>query len=163
MAIPIAVGLVANALAGLLQTLRTKYVYEKLIDPKGDGGRWYRAVGWLNSHVLGTMDELRPWDARIPGLAPAWVRIRKVDGTFVMGYLDSRSHVSTYPDPPSIYLGLQVDVDAEGSYQQFTERTKGFWYQVQEGDILEFEAVRDDPADVLEEGEVQDDQLADES
>lgn len=155
-AIPILAGLVANALAAALEGARRKLIYEADFEPGSRADRAYAVVGWVNSNILGNVDELRPWDKRVPGLAPAWVRIRKVDGTFAMGYLDAGGYVSTYPDPPSLYLSEQVNVDEHGAFESRMEHSKGLWYQLQEGDIVEFVAAGDKPDEVIAESEVHD-------
>lgn len=155
-AIPIVAGLVANGLAAALEGARKKFIYEANFEPGSRSDRVYAVVGWVNSNILGNVDELRPWDKRVPGLAPAWVRIRKVDGTFAMGYLDSGGYVSTYPDVPSLYLSEQVNVDRDGAFESRIEHSKGLWYQLQEGDIVEFVAAGDEPDEVIAESEEDD-------
>ena len=137
LAVPALVGLLVNALAAAISAARDR-MYAKRFDPGTPLGKRLRRIAWVEQYVVGTMDELRPWDARVPGRAPCYVRIRKSDGTFLMGFLDAAGHVSTYPDSPALFMAVQYDVDETGAPQEQTPGTKGIWYQLAPGDIVEF-------------------------
>ncbi|WP_255376040.1 DUF6338 family protein [Demequina sp. NBRC 110057] len=74
-------------------------------------------AAWLYVNALGRFIRVTPWDLRVPHLGDTWVRIRKRDGVFLMGYLSAEAgFVATYPDRPSLFLSPQASVDSDGTF-----------------------------------------------
>jgi len=100
---------------------------------------WIEAKGqWFDDNVIGRFAQVTPWDRVVNQKKNTWVRIRKADGTFILGYFDRYGYVSTYPDSPSIWLSKQAMVNKKGKYSGDVDEAEGLWYALAPGDHVEF-------------------------
>jgi hypothetical protein len=78
------------------------------------------------------------WDHAAPSRGGRFVRIRIGPGRWVGGWFGNDSYVSTYPEPPDIFLESQWAVDTEGQIGERVAKTAGVWLRLRDGDIVEW-------------------------
>jgi hypothetical protein len=90
--------------------------------------------------VRGTAFEPTPtaWDKIAPTKGGKWVRIRIGEGKWVGGWFGTNSFVSTYPEPPDIFIEDAHHVDEEGAIGAAVASSAGLWLKLREGDIVEW-------------------------
>ncbi|WP_282777463.1 DUF6338 family protein [Nocardia sp. CC201C] len=78
------------------------------------------------------------WDKAAPNLSDCWVRVRLSDDRWIGGWVSSRSYVSTYPEPPDIYLESQHHMTEDGEIGSEIENTAGVWVPLKEASVVEW-------------------------
>jgi hypothetical protein len=84
----------------------------------------------------------RAWDFYFSKRKPAWVIIRLLDDSFVGGFMEEDSLVSSYPDPEDIYLEKAYTVSKDGTISADPiSKTGGVWVNGSQIKCIEFIAV----------------------
>lgn len=100
------------------------------------GSSWRRK--WIGS--LEPVFSVTPtaWDHTVAKHAGEFIRIELASGKYVGGWFDTDSFISMYPEPHDVYVEEQWHINENGSFTGKVERTEGFWYTLQPGDIIEW-------------------------
>lgn len=116
---------------------------------KAGNARWKR----LRLHLVDLLARWRPLPdaARYSATPTAWdwatdkvwgargfVRVLKKDGRWVGGAYGSDSYVSSYPEPPAIYVETGYQIAASGEFRERQESTRGLWVSCEDAIVVEF-------------------------
>ncbi|MET9530797.1 DUF6338 family protein [Streptomyces sp. NPDC006649] len=77
------------------------------------------------------------WDRMFHGRGSCFVRMRMRDGSWVGGWYGSRSFVTSYPQPPEVYLESAWLMRPDGSFVRPIAGSAGLHVRAAETDLLE--------------------------
>ena len=77
------------------------------------------------------------WDFFFGKQQPAWIRVKRSDGTMIGGLYGADSFTSSYPSDRDLYIEEQWLLDENGKFLAPVDETKGLWVSMCDGDVLE--------------------------
>ncbi|MGW5922294.1 DUF6338 family protein [Nocardia fluminea] len=78
------------------------------------------------------------WDMAALALGERWIRIRMSDDRWIGGWYSSESYVSTYPEPPDIYIESQHQMTEAGEIGEEVKGTAGVWVPLKDATLVEW-------------------------
>lgn len=78
------------------------------------------------------------WDKVAQTMVDTWVKVQLPDGRRVGGWMSVKSFVSTYPQSRDIFVEVQFEVLADGTFGGRIEGSRGVWVSVPEGAVVEW-------------------------
>ncbi|GAB3393365.1 DUF6338 family protein [Humibacter soli] len=97
------------------------------------GPSWIR----LPRSKTGRSDIPTAWDFAASTRQNNWIRVTRADGSRLAGWYTGGSFMTSYPEPRSIYLDQQFEIDAAGTIGGPLPG-QGFWITIQDSDIVEW-------------------------
>ncbi|WP_143340406.1 DUF6338 family protein [Demequina sp. NBRC 110057] len=101
--------------------------------------RWEKSetVGWFRAPRSKYGYTLTPtaWDHAVRDVQPAWIRVRRANGEWVGGWFTKGSQASTYPEPRSLYIAQQFEIDQDGQLGDAVPST-GVYITINDDDLV---------------------------
>lgn len=139
---PAAVGAVVLVFGILIPALLAALYYRHFIGWRKPFGSLFglSLLSWIKLPYskLGYSRVPSSWDFAAPTRANKWVRVKKLDGSWIGGWFTGGSFVSGYPEPRDIFINEQWHLGTDGAFGAVIPNTAGVWVSIEDGDIVEW-------------------------
>jgi hypothetical protein len=85
------------------------------------------------------------WDHAARMHQSSWVKVRKPDGTWIGGWYTRGSFASSYPEPRTVYIDQQFEIDGQGNFGAAVVGA-GVYVTITDDDIVIWVRPEPDPA-----------------